>query len=130
MGLWRRQTGLFHWATSSSSPKHEARLGLAAGSRDECSPTVCSDKRMIKIKAGHAAQNTQLWWQKEDNGQREGRWSEQTAIQPQSLFSFLGYETVHLPTPRRRVSSVYCPQMCCLQYYYKALKEPPFVTYK
>lgn len=75
-------------------------------SRDECSPTVCSDKRMIKIKAGHAAQNTQLWWQNEDNGQREGRWSEQTAVQPQSLFSFPGYETVHPATPWRRVSSV------------------------
>lgn len=43
-------------------------------SRAECGSTVRSDKRMIKIKARRAAQNTQLWWQKEDNGQREGRW--------------------------------------------------------
>lgn len=61
-----------HWATSSSSPKHEARLGLAAGAEDECSSTVRSDKRTIKIKAGHMAPNTQLWWQREDNGQRGG----------------------------------------------------------
>lgn len=73
MGLWRRQTGLFHWATSSSSPKHEARLGLAAEAEMSAVPTVHSDKRMIKIKAGHRAPNTQLWWQRKDNGQRERR---------------------------------------------------------
>lgn len=75
-----------------------------SGSGDECGSTVCSDKRMIKIKAGHTAPNTQLWWQREASGQRERRkalWGGpgRPPLSQQSLFSLPGCDTVHLAYP-------------------------------
>ena len=97
-----------HWVQNM-----EARLGR---SRDEYSSTVHSNKRMIKIRAGHRAPNTQRW-QKEDNGQKRTRedylrWPVSTAIQPQSIFfPRLGYCTSTVAIPWRGVSTVYSRQM-------------------
>ena len=75
-----------------------------SGSGDECGSTVRSDKRMIKIKAGHTAPNTQLWWQREASGQRERRkalWGGpgRLPLSQQSLFSLQGCDTVHPAYP-------------------------------
>lgn len=92
--------------------------------RDECSPTVRSDKRMIKIKAGHRAPNTQLWWHREDNGQRERRKTLWGGL-PFSLSSLLGYDTVHLAIPQREVI---CSPSSLLQSFRPTTDQ--FVTFK
>lgn len=48
MGLWRRQTGLFHWGASSSSPKHEGQI-----------------RREQEMSAVGLYARTKEWWQYE-----------------------------------------------------------------
>ena len=70
MGLWRRQTGLFHWATSSSSPKHDARLGLVAGVEISAVQMNAWTKEGQKLKLGTGLQMHNCG-DREGNGKKE-----------------------------------------------------------